>query len=73
VHDNYILFSKGLEKFYVDLDLLSVITTVRRMKVLTELLFNDNQQLLEKYSKYHTIESANFDDLDYFKTIPKYK
>jgi hypothetical protein len=73
VHDNYILFRKGLEKFYVDLDLLSVITTVRKMKVLTDLFFNDNQQLLEKYSKYHTIESANFDDLDHFKRIPQYK
>jgi hypothetical protein len=66
VHDNYILFRKGLEKFHVDLDLVTIITTVRRMKVFTDLLFNDNQKLLERYSKHHTIESANFDDLDEF-------
>jgi hypothetical protein len=66
VHDNYILFRKGLEKFHVDLDLVSVISTVRRIKVFTELFFNDHQKLLEKYSKYHAIESANFNDLDEF-------
>jgi hypothetical protein len=66
VHDNHLLFEKGLKKFNVDLDLMTIITTVRRMKVLTELLFNDNQKLLEKYSKYHTIENINFDDIDQF-------
>jgi hypothetical protein len=43
------------------------------MKVLTELFFNDNQKVLEKFSKYHTIESTNLKDLDHFRTVPKYK
>ena len=64
-------FRKGLEKFYIDLDLVSVLTTVRRMKVMTDLMFTENQKYLEKYSIHHTIENPNFDDLDYFKTIPK--
>lgn len=70
VHENYILHRRGVVHFYADLDLVSILTTVRRMKVLSDLFFNMTQKTLEKYSLFHTIDSMP-SEIDFFKTIPK--
>jgi hypothetical protein len=50
---------------------VSILTTVRRMKVLSNLFFDDTQKKLEKYSIYHTMNSFNSEFIDTFKDIPK--
>jgi hypothetical protein len=70
IHENYILHRRGILHFYADIDLVSILTTVRRMKVLSDLFFNTAQKTLEKYSLFHTIDSKP-SEIDYFKNIPK--
>jgi len=73
VHANYLRFGKGLDKFNIDLDLINIITTVKRMKVMSDILLTDNQKLFENYSRHHVIDVPNTEDLEYLKRVPKYK
>jgi len=73
VHANYLKFEKGLDKFNIDLDLINIITTVKRMKVMSDILLTDNQKLFENYSRHHVIDVPNKEDLEYLKRVPKYK
>jgi hypothetical protein len=50
---------------------VSILTTVRRMKVLSNLFFDDTQKQMEKYSIYHTMNSFNANFVNAFKDIPK--
>jgi hypothetical protein len=72
VHDNFEMYSKGMEKFNMDMDLTSLIMAVRRMHIFTELLFNDNQKFLEKFNKHHVVERSNSDTLAFFDDLPSY-
>jgi hypothetical protein len=71
IHDNYLVYRRGWESFYLDLDVVSILTTVRRMKVLSNLFFNDTQKQLEKYSIFHSINSFSASSIESFKDIPK--
>jgi hypothetical protein len=71
IHDNYLVYRRGWESFYLDLDVVSILTTVRRMKVLSNLFFNDTQKQLEKYSIFHAINSFSANSIETFKDIPK--
>jgi len=73
VHANYLKFEKGLDKFNIDLDLINIITTVKRMKVMSDILLTNNQKLFENYSRHHVIDVPNKEDLEYLKRVPKYK
>jgi hypothetical protein len=66
------MYSKGMDKFNMDMDLTSLIMAVRRMHIFTELLFNDNQKFLEKFNKHHVVERSNSDTLAFFDDLPSY-
>ena len=67
------MYQKGLEKYYGDLDLVSIITTVRRLRSLTDVVLSENQKALELYSKYYNVGFVDRDQVDYLKSLPKYK
>lgn len=73
VHSNYVKFQKGMEKYNVDLDITNILTTVKRMKTLSDLILSSDQKLLEKYSKHHLIDVPNDVDLDYMQDVPAAK
>ena len=47
VQQNYIKFQKGLRKLNVDMDLTTILTSIRRMRFLTDAMMTHNQQFIE--------------------------
>jgi len=55
------------------MDLMNFLATVKRMKLLTDVLLTNNQRFLERYTQYHLIEAPNDRDLEYMSEIPPEK
>jgi hypothetical protein len=73
VYDNYMLYKKGVEKFYTDWDIASLINTTRRLGILSDLLLTPKQQKLEVYSRQYLLNYADKDLVEHWKRVPKYK
>ena len=61
-----------MEKFGNDLDVMNIVTTMNKTRVLAEALLDDNQKLMMNFSQTHTVndEKSGNNDLD---SILKYK
>jgi len=55
------------------MDLVNFLATIKRMKLLTDVLMTNNQRFLERYTQYHLIEAPNDRDLEYMNEIPPEK
>ena len=73
VYDNYIWYQKGVAKYEQEIDLVSIITSIRRLNLLMDMTLDQNQRLLEIYSPYHNVEFSQNEYEMYMKDIPKYK
>jgi len=55
------------------MDITNFLATIKRMKLLTDVLLTNNQRFLERYTQYHLIEAPNDRDLEYMDEIPPEK
>ena len=70
VQQNYIKFQKGLRKLNVDMDLTTILTSIRRMRFLTDAMMTQDQQFIEKYSMSNLIDYSHEQDLQDMNSIP---
>jgi hypothetical protein len=73
VHDNYTQFIKGEEKYLRDMDIMSIISTVHQTRILTDLVLNQNQQMLANFSMHRNINQETSDRLGELDDVLKYK
>ena len=70
VQQNYIKFQKGMRKLNIDMDLTTILTSIRRMRFLTDALLTQDQQFIEKYSMSNLIDYSHEQDLQDMNSIP---
>ena len=73
MYDNHLLFTRGKEKFFQDLDLVTILNIIRRVKIINDLMFTHYQRNLQMYSQHFLICADDIDETALIKTIPKYK
>eukprot|EP00352_Strombidinopsis_acuminata_P004569 CAMPEP_0176368802 /NCGR_PEP_ID=MMETSP0126-20121128/22853_1 /TAXON_ID=141414 ORGANISM="Strombidinopsis acuminatum, Strain SPMC142" /NCGR_SAMPLE_ID=MMETSP0126 /ASSEMBLY_ACC=CAM_ASM_000229 /LENGTH=117 /DNA_ID=CAMNT_0017727205 /DNA_START=282 /DNA_END=636 /DNA_ORIENTATION=- len=63
----HFLYENGKEKFNRELDVSNFINAIRKVKLMSKIIFSKEQNLMIDYQKYniiHTTTSCNTDELD---------
>ena len=63
-------FNKGLEKFEGEIDITTIIRSLRKVEAIMNTVYDENQRLLEEFSKYHIIDCNTNDSSDLFSLVP---
>eukprot|EP00352_Strombidinopsis_acuminata_P007656 CAMPEP_0176357054 /NCGR_PEP_ID=MMETSP0126-20121128/14485_1 /TAXON_ID=141414 ORGANISM="Strombidinopsis acuminatum, Strain SPMC142" /NCGR_SAMPLE_ID=MMETSP0126 /ASSEMBLY_ACC=CAM_ASM_000229 /LENGTH=108 /DNA_ID=CAMNT_0017710469 /DNA_START=805 /DNA_END=1131 /DNA_ORIENTATION=- len=66
-YKRHFLYENGKEKFNRELDVSNFINAIRKVKLMSKIIFSKEQNLMIDYQKYniiHTTTSCNTDELD---------
>ncbi len=67
-HKKHFLFLKGVEKIEQELDVVNLIRQIRKLKLMTKILFNSRQNTLLKFQRKNLIEATtSSSDSDHHK------